>query len=93
MEEGAPVAQLFRRINSSFYETYEFDNHDYSEGGIWVNDDQSPAARERWGLNLNRINNTNDTWSSRLSDIQNHALYHVVANAQEDEGELNHFFW
>jgi hypothetical protein len=92
MEEGAPVAQLFRRINSSFYETYEFDKHDYSEGGIWVDDDQSPAVREKWGLDLSKVNNTYDTWSSRLSDVQNHALYHVVANAQENEEELNQFF-
>ena len=34
MKEGAPIARLFRRINRSFYRTYEFDKHDYAEGGI-----------------------------------------------------------
>ena len=43
-------------------------------------------------MNLDKVNDNHDAWGSNLSDVQNHALYHVVANSQENEQELNQFF-
>lgn len=92
MQDGAPVAELYRLINSSFYGTYEYDKHDYGEGGIWVGDGQEPAERQKWGLNLSKVPVRKGVWGSRLTDVQNHALYHVVSNALENKSTLSEFF-
>jgi len=91
MREAVPVAKLLRSINDSFYRAYEFDKHDYAEGGIAA-DDGEGAPREKWGLDLSKKSTPRGKWGDSLIDVQNHVLYHVVSNAIRHEQELDNFF-
>lgn len=93
MQEGEPVARLLENINRSFYDVYEWDKHDYSEGsGFLYHNEVDPAPREVWDLDLTKRKENYGIWGSSLEDIQNHVLFHVVNNSIENSSELQQFF-
>lgn len=95
LQEAKPVANLMKIINGSYRLAYEFDRDDYHEENPFLADELG-ATREKWGLNLSRVDPVVSGghlhWGDNLEDIQNHVLYHVVTQAVEHNEGLENFF-
>lgn len=95
LEEAKPVAELMKSINGSYRVAYEFDRDDFQEGNPF-RDEGMGATREKWGLDLSRIdpvtNGGHLYWGDNLENLQDHILYHVVAQGVEHNDELEDFF-
>lgn len=91
MDQAAPVAEFFRAVNTGYELTYEWDKHDYAEGGIAAAEGEG-APRTEWGLDLSRIRSRYGNWGGSVEAIQDHVLYHVISNARENTTELEQFF-
>lgn len=95
LQEAKPVAELMKSINSSYRVAYEFDRDDFEEGNSYL-DEGMGSTREKWGLDLSRVEPVNNGghshWGDNLESLQDHILYHVVAQAVEYNDELENFF-
>jgi hypothetical protein len=95
LQEARPVAELMKSINSSYRLAYEFDRDDYRVGNRFL-DEGMGSTREKWGLDLSRIEPVNNGghshWGNNLENLQDHILYHVVCQAVNHNQELEDFF-
>lgn len=90
MEMAVPVGEFFRAVNSGYELAYEWDRHDYAEGGIRVGEGEG-AVREKWGIDLSRVRNRYG-WGDSLSNIQEHVLFHIVSNSKKHSDRLSDYF-
>lgn len=90
MDQGAPIGDLCRFINKTFYGSYEWDRDNYHHRLDKYQHDEVPG--EVWGIDQAQLQCSNSTWGSSLEELQDHVLYHVVANALDNSGTLESFF-
>lgn len=95
LQEARPVAELMKSINGSYRLAYEFDRDDFEEGNAFL-DDGMGAPREKWGLDLSRVDPITTGghlhWGDHLETLQDHVLYHVVSQAVKHNEEIEAFF-
>ncbi len=87
---GKPVGELFQTLSESYFDTYE-EGRPFGEGVDDTYPDEYPESR--WGLDLGCVQHNTPAWGeSCLRSVQNHVLYHIVANAQSNRETLTAFF-
>jgi hypothetical protein len=95
LQEAKPVADLMKSINSAYRLAYEFDRDDFREGNPYLEDGMG-ATREKWGLDLSRIDPVvtggHLHWGDHLETLQEHVLYHIIAQTVENNEEIEDFF-
>jgi hypothetical protein len=91
LNQGKPVGDLMRDLNNGYRVAYEFDKHDWKKGAPFL-DDLEGGTRNKWGLDLSKLDNGGGgVWESKLDDLQDHILYHVVSQIKDNEDEISSF--